>query len=195
MTDKLEQWLQRYLESRPGSSGTEGGGEDYPSAPELYRYLNDELQGTSLERMLDFLKGNPEGQRLVLRARELMQNDGEWEKETVSPETVSGAKSLMGVSGRSLACPHCGKRVTPFKKPLKEQRAVAALFGALALASFGLSFVFRHYFMQFLAVTVLAGIKAIVEMRAVKTQILIYKALSDTPEGREHRLHEHSSRL
>ena len=194
MTDKLEQWLQRYLESRPGSFRA-AGGEDYPSALELYRYLNDELQGTSLERMLDFLKGNPEGQRLVLRARELMQDNSGWEKENVPTALLGQAKSLTGASGRSLVCPHCGKRVTPFKKPLKEQTAVAACFGALALGSLGLSFIFHHIYMQFLAVSVLAGIKAIVEMRVAKTQILIYKALSDGSGDREHRLHEHSSRL
>jgi hypothetical protein len=65
----------------------------------------------------------------------------------------------------------------------------------LALISFGLSFVVRHYFMQFLAVTLLAGVKAIVDWRSAKTQILIYRALSAEPGPEQHRLHQHSSHL
>ena len=56
--------------------------------------------------------------------------------------------------------------------------------------SFALSFVFRRYFMQFLVVTVLAGVKWVVEMRASKTQIMIYRALAEEPQEHTHRLKE-----
>ena len=190
-SDKLEQWIEDYLESRPG------GQRQNPNAPsswDLYRYLNDELEGAELERVLAFLKDNAEGQDLVTRARELMQSEGGWENEAVPSESVKKVKALMR-GGKKTSCPHCGGPITPFKKPLKAQAWAVAGWLILATAAFVLSFFVRRYFMQFLAAAVLAGVKAIVELRAAKTQILIYKALSDTTGGTEHRLHHHSTRL
>ena len=168
---------------------------NYPTSVDLYRYLSDELEGPELEQMLGFLRHNEEGQELVVRARELMASEGDWMKESVPSDMVAQAKALMAPKNRSAACPHCGKPITPFKKPLSSQKWMNLVWLTLALGSLALSFVFHRYFIQFLVVTSLAGMKAIVEMRATKTQILIYKALNDAEGSDHHRLHQHSSRL
>ena len=113
------------------------------------------------------------------------------ETRPVPPGLVQKAKDLMGASSPSAACPHCGKPITPFKKPPRAQKWNALWLGTAVLA-FALSFVFPLYFMQFLAAALFCGFKWAIERRALKTQILIYKALSETEH---HRLHQHSSRL
>ena len=195
MADKMEQLIKQYLET--SSQAVSGKREEvaYPSSSELYRYLNDELAGAELERMLAFLRHDEEGQILVKNARRLMQSKGGWETEPVPSAELHRAKSLMKAPSKSALCPHCGKPITAFKKPLSAQRWLNLAWMALALGAFALSFVFRRYFMQFLALTVLAGVKALLEMRATKTQILIYKALSEDDDSQQHRLHQHSSRL
>lgn len=127
---------------------------------------------------------------LEKQAREITGAQGEWEKESVPPDWIASAKAL-GARQKSASCPHCGKPITAFKKPLTAQKWTNFLWLSLASASFGLSFVFRGYFMQFLLVAMLAGIKAIVELRATKTQILIYKALSEEQDPTKHRLQHH----
>jgi len=87
------------------------------------------------------------------------------------PRFVRGVH-LMVEAGPASA--EAGVRLTP---------AILAALLVLA-ASFALSFVLRRYFMQCLAVSVLCGVKAVVEMRALKTQVLIYKALSEERSDR-----------
>jgi hypothetical protein len=104
------------------------------------------------------------------------------------------AKDLVPGKGAKCApCPHCGKPITPFKKgpsPAEAWWWLAASGVALAV-----SFMVPRYFMQFLAVMLLCGIKAIVELRARKTQILIYKALQDEGVEARGRGHHSGSRL
>ena len=193
--DKIDGLIKNYLESR--KTGVSGQREDavYPRSEILYAYLTDKLEGAELQRMLDFLKNNPKAQELIVKARETMESESGWENEKVSGDLLRRAQGLMPSQRTAGSCPHCGKSITPFKKPLNAQRWMNALWLLLAAASFALSFVFRHYFMQFLAASVLAGMKGIVEMRATKTQILIYKAISGDGSSEEQRLHQHSSRL
>ena len=191
MNDKIERLIKNYLEKQPRPAGQRQL-PHYPEPLELYRYLTDELQGGELEKMLNFLRNNEEGQVLVRSAREIMEKESGWEKESVPPDWIKVAKK-MGAKSQNTVCPHCGKPFTPFKKPLASQKWMNLAWLVLAAASFALSFVFRRYFMQFLVASTLAGIKAIVELRATKTHILIYKALSDEPS--QYRLQDHSSRL
>ena len=195
MVDKLESLIKQFLENRPNPVSGRRPDADYPTPLDLFRYVSDQLAGSELERMLSFLRHNEGAQELVVRAREIVQNDEDWSREPVPPEWIAYAKALAGPKSRDAACPHCGKRITPFKKPLKSQRGQNLAWLVLAGAGLALSFIFPHYFIQSLVVTALAGVKCIVEMRATKTQILIYKALS-ADEGPEHqRLHPHVTHL
>jgi hypothetical protein len=104
------------------------------------------------------------------------------------------AKDLVpGKSSKSVPCPHCGKAITPFKK--SPASIEAWLWLAAAAMAFAASFMVPRYFMQFLAVTLLCGFKAITDLRARKTQVLIYKALQDEEVPARGRGHHSGSRL
>ena len=108
---------------------------------------------------------------------------------------VQKAKDLVPGTKRGVAnCPHCGKPISSPKKPS------AGDWNLLWLAAmaffFGLSFVFQSYFYQCLVATLICAFKWIIERRARKTQILIYKALTEeSGEALSHRLHRHTTRL
>lgn len=194
MTDKIDVLIKNYLETR--KSSVSGQREDviYPSSEVLYAYMTDRLDGTELERMLAFLRQNPEAQELVSKARGLMDSESGWENEIVSTELLDRAKGLMQPKILTGTCPHCGKAITPFKKPLASQRWTNRLWLALGAASFALSFMIHPFFYQFLAAALLFGFKGILDQRATKTQIMIYKALSNET-GEEHsRLHTSKTR-
>ena len=194
--ERTDEWIRDYLKEKrlQKLGGREKPG--WPDADDFYRYLTEELRGGELERMLGYLAANAWAQELVIEARE------QWARgasEKKAPEDlVRAAKSLIGALGRpagrnipAAPCPHCGKLITPFKKPPEALRW-NALWLAGAVASFALSFVFKKYFIQWLVVTLVCAFRWTLERRALKTQILIYKALSDTERDR---LHQHSSRL
>ena len=184
--DDLERLIQQHLERK---NRTEAARRDiyHPGAEDFYRYLNDEMGETELERMLGYLKGDEQAQAMVLKARQLMSEDRSTD-QALPAGLIDRAKALMPASGKSAPCPHCGRAITPFKRPVGQQKWVNLFWLLLSLVAFALSFVFRRYFMQCLAVSVIAAVKWAVEMRATKTQILIYKALSEEPEGNSERL-------
>ncbi len=104
------------------------------------------------------------------------------------PEALLQSVKKLKLPAAGPLCPHCGKPITAFKKPLASQRVWNALWLSAAIAAFAMSFVFPRYFFQYVALTVLFGVKWIVDQRATKTQILIYKALQDDSES-FHRQH------
>ena len=195
MTDKIDQLIKNYFQKRSAGVSGQRDSAVYPDSGILYSYLNDELEDRNLERMVSFLKNNPEAQELVLKARQIMGSESGWENENVPPALVQRAKRLMTAGDAFGTCPHCGKRITPFKKPLSSQRWKNIVWLALGASTFALSFVVHRFFYQFLAATLLFGFKWIVEQRATKTQIMIYKALSEESGSEKHRLHQHSSHL
>ena len=114
------------------------------------------------------------------------------EQREVPADLVQRAKDLVPGKRFSVDCPHCGKAITPFKK--QPSAWINALWLVAALGAFALSFVIRRYFMQCLAVSVVCAFKWAIDARAMKTKILIYKALQET-ESDPNRLHRHSSHL
>ncbi len=116
------------------------------------------------------------------------------EAEEVPAEALRRAKNLM--EGKNVLCPHCKKPITPFKKPQAQQKLWNTLWLGLAGLMLFLSFVFPRYFFQCLALMLLFGFKWVIEQRASRTQVLIYKALKEE-EGRTRikSLHESSHRL
>ncbi len=189
--DALDDLIRQYLQKRASAGAVRGAWE--PSAEELLAYLSGHSQGAELERMLDYLKRDEDGQNLVMLSRRLLESP-DWENHPVHPALVRQAQALMP-TGKNIQCPHCKRGITPFKKSPRRQLWMNALWLLTAIAAFSLSFVFRRYFMQWLVLATLAGIKAIVEMRAAKTQVLIYKALSEDTPGKERDLQQQRSRL
>ena len=126
----------------------------------------------------DALDKRIEGYLSRQRAEGLFQREAESAGEQVPTELVQKAKRLF--AGRlQAACPHCHRAVTPFKRPLQSQRVQNLLWLALTAAAFAGSFLVRRYFLQFLALAVLAGVKFVVDSKSTKTQIMIYKALQE----------------
>lgn len=184
--DKIELLLNKYLRDKNLlTRGQERG--VVPDAEDFALYCQDRLEGEALERMRGYLVANRWAQDMVLEMKRAM------EEEILENEIPAGlakkAKGLMKGSAQTALCPHCGKAITPFKRPIARQKWINLFWLLMMAGSFALSFVFPRYFMQFLAVTVLAGVQWAVEMRASKTQIMIYRALSDG-EKHEHRLRE-----
>jgi hypothetical protein len=138
------------------------------------------LERKTMDEFDETIRKHLDRERADRKERELLGHLEESESEKVPPALVRRAQALKAAPGIAV-CPHCGKSITPFKKPLAGQRVRNGLELGVSLLFFGLSFAFRHYFAQFLIVAVLAGIQWIVDRKATKTQILIYKALREEP--------------
>ncbi|MBI2095734.1 MAG: hypothetical protein HYT89_06165 [Candidatus Omnitrophica bacterium] len=124
----------------------------------------------------------------------LFRREAESAGEEVPAELVQKAKRFF-IDRFQITCPHCHRAVTPFKRPPTGQKAQNLLWFALAAASFAGSFLFRRHYVQFLALAMLFGVKFIVDSKATKTQIMIYKALQEGDAGRSKDLQKTGSRL
>jgi hypothetical protein len=194
MTDPLERLIGEHLAGRAGSLSPTRD-LHRPEAGQIYRYLNEELSGVELTAFLEALKKDVQLQETVLKARELLLNEHEAESQAVPAPWLKSVLAMKRPPARGAVCPHCGKTITPFKTPPRSRRWKNLFWVSGMILAFCLSFFLRRYFMQCLAVSVLCGVKAVVEMRALKTQVLIYKALSDGDPGQQHRLQPHAPRL
>ncbi|MBI4352560.1 MAG: hypothetical protein HY593_01410 [Candidatus Omnitrophica bacterium] len=178
--DKVDLSIRNHLAKLRPLPKREGLAAGYPADEDFYRFITGRMEGVELERMVEHLRTHREDQELVLNIRELLEKD--LPQGTEAPrEAVQKAKALFP-EGQRLGCPHCGKAITPFKKPLSRQRGFNVLWLGLGIVSFTLSFVFPRYFLQFLVLTCLFGVKWIVDQRVTKTQIMVYKALQETQE-------------
>lgn len=201
--EKIDQMIRDYIKSqRQAFAGGRRPELSYPSDKDLFLFVENRLQGDALNKMIFHLRNHPADEKLVLGARELLGNLKEAEHESVPETLIQKAKALRSASSatapseRSLKCPHCGKGITPFKRMLSHQKLLNTLWFLGAVGAFLLSFAFPRYFIQCVALSVLFGIKWIVDQRASKTQILVYKALAESSEKAESsRLHEHKSHL
>ena len=193
--EQLDQLIKNYILNKKAVEKLRGRGLGVPDAHLFYLFLTDKLQGDALVRVLEFIKEDEDAQAFIIQARKLLEESSGLEMP-IPRGMVSGAKALMSKTNQS-ECPHCGKSITPFKTPLKKQELRNALWMVLGVSAFLLSFVFRAYFLQCLVVALLFGVKWIVDQKATKTQILIYKALqsdSDKPSDTS-RLHKHAGHL
>ena len=176
--DMLDKQIKSYLEKEAANLATKGRFQETPTAEEFYQFINDQIQGVHLERMVQYLKENPEAQSLVAQVRSLIAEREGADWKSPPSEWREEAKSLFR-KPMSIECPYCKKSITPFKKPLKAQNLYNLLWLALSAAAFLCSFIFHRYFFQCLALALFFGIKWAIDQKSTKTQILIYKALKD----------------
>lgn len=178
------------------------GGQKPParSAPltdeEVRLFVENRLDGERLESVLARLASSADDRALVSAARKRLAGASEAGNERVHESLLRAASGSVPARAGASSCPHCGGAITPFKKSPARQKLTIGLWAAVSLAGLGASFVFPRYFVQCLVVCVLAGVKAIVDQRALKTQILVYRALEepfDAPK-RGH-LHRDDARL
>ena len=78
--------------------------------------------------------------------------------------------------------------VKKFKKRKLKIMKKINVYLILAIISFGLSFVFRDYFVQFLTATLLLGIKWITDAKSTKMLIMIYEAWKNGGEKEASRI-------
>ena len=176
--DSLDKQIKDYLAREKAVFKPANRFQDASSAEEIARFINDELEGEALSRMLRQLKEDPEMQKLVREARLLTARVHEADKTLVPTDWERQAKGIFS-NKANVSCPHCGKAITPFKKPVGRQNLTNFLWLAASAASFITSFFYHHYFYQCLALALFFGIKWVLDRRSTKTQILIYKALKD----------------
>ncbi len=193
--DLLDKQIMDYLKSEVKAISRSERFRVPPSEEDFYLFITGKLEGRALADFLDYLKTEESAQIIVTKARTLVANEHEVEEEKVPAHWTSAAKDLLS-KGSVLHCPYCGKQITPFKKPIHRQQTNNVLWFAAAVASFAASFYYKHYFYQFLALSLFFGIKWIVDRKSSKTQILIYKALKDEEEHvRSIDLHKTQSHL
>lgn len=156
----------------------EEGLKPVPSTEEFCRFLLDRLEGKDLDDFLDYLKAHPEAQKMITRARNMLNTVDQAERQKVPSGWKRQAKDLV-LKQPNVRCPHCGKSITPFKKPIGRQNIYNILWLLAATVSFLASFYYRRYFYQCLALALFFGVKWIFDRKATRTQILIYKALKD----------------
>ena len=175
--DSIDDKLKEYLEKERQRLGR-GQRDLCPPTEDFYQFIMDELKGERLEKMLGHLRNCAEDQELVIKTRRLLGEEAAAQGQKVPPGLIQATKDLFRKTAR-LSCPHCGKAITPFKKSPQKQSWLNWAWLSLAVASFLLSFVFRRYFFQCLVLALLFGVKWIVDQKAARTRILIYKALKE----------------
>ena len=167
---------------------------DYPTERDFYLLVTGSLPEPELKKMLAHLGSHPQDQALVVTIRGLLARMAEAEKQAV-PEDLLGAARSRIPQKEGLSCPYCQKPITPFKKPLGKQKLFNFLWLAAGLFFLGLSFWARHFFVQWSILGGLCLIQWIVDRKATKTQILIYKALSEDAGEKTRHLHRAESHL
>ncbi|GEM_PF-1228034 len=195
--DELDRLIKEFLERSQAARSRSAAS---PDAEDYHLYLAGAMEGEALDRMLEHLREDEEARRLILRARELLENSGEALRERVPDRSLAQAKGLYtpsrSGSGPSPRCPHCGGAITPFKGSPAQGRLRAALWLTAAAAAFAASFFVPRYFLQFLALALLFGIRWALDARASRTRVLIYKALQEGAPGAERdHLHRASGHL
>jgi hypothetical protein len=189
--------IKQYLENKRASGGLDGVRlrMAVPSDEDFYLYIRGELDEQAAGRIQAYLQANTEDAAFVAKMRQLLTENEQLQKLDVPDQWVKQAKSMIKTDRRGAVCPHCLKPITPFKQSLAKQQKTSHLLLAGAVFCFGLSFVFPRYFIQCLVAGAFFGFKWIVDRQKVKTQIMIYKALTQEGEVSPNDLHPLKSRL
>ena len=177
--DKLDKQILAYLKEEYESRLLSRENASAPEFHDLYSYLiNDSDEQRSAE-IIAYLQNNPEAQAFIRTARQLMEElSSAPEAKDIPAEWIRSAKNLSAPK-KDISCPHCGKGISAFKKPLSSQKIANLCLLLLTISAFVLSFVFKRYFFQFLVLTLLFGFKWIIDQKNAKTQILVYKAITE----------------
>ncbi len=195
MTDPIEKEIREFLARKRASEGLgKRPKPGYPSEQDFYLYLTDKLDGRGLDEMLDHLTKNPDDQAFTASLRTAFGRIPEAEGQNVPEELLQSVRRRLPRRD-SVPCPHCRKPLTPFKKPLGRQKLLNAFWIGAGLAFFILSFAERGHFIQWSVLGALCLLKWIVDSKATKTQVLIYKALSETDGEKTRHLHRTESHL
>ena len=193
--DALEKEIMSFIARERQLPGLgKRSGAEYPATRDFYLYLTDNLSDAGLEKMLDHLKKYPEDQQVIITARGLLARLDEAQREKVPDVLLEKVLSRIPEKG-AVSCPYCQKSITPFKKPLGRQRFFNFLWLGAGILLFAFSFLMKHFFIQWTMLGALCVIKWIVDQKSTKTQIMIYKALSEEDNSKTRHLHRADSHL
>lgn len=159
--DSVEKLIERHLKEKTAADDAIYGAHDY------YRYVAGEMKDGEEAAFVRYLASNKDAQDVVLMAQALL-------RETPKAYPQVPLEWKKGVQ----------KKTVPAGWP---GQFWAGVWFFLMFVMFTLSFMVHRYFMQFLAAALLCGIKAMLDYKAAKTQILIYKAMESgerSPQSR-----------
>ncbi len=143
-----------------------------PSEEMWQRFFDNDLTEGESEQMSAYLLQDKDAREFALKTRKILEESGSASMRAPK-EWVTAAKKMAA---------------TKDLKP-KKRNLYLVWYGVAAVA-FCMSFLMPRYYMQYLVLTVLAGIKAIADQRQAKMQILIYQALESGKEINSDRLKE-----
>src|SRR5207249_3621568 len=98
--------IKSYLEQEMVSFTKKDRFEEIPSTEEFCQFISDKMEGAELDKMLEYLRDNPEAQNLVARARTLIADEGISGVENPPAQWVKQAKNLFQKS-MVAQCPYC----------------------------------------------------------------------------------------
>jgi len=159
--DKAEKLIKKYLEGQIGLDRADKT-SDCPSEEILVEYLNGVLD----KEKYQFIEHHIAGCGFCLSQLNLASQSQLMDKqetfELVPQKLINKTKSFLGVHGN----------VNSLKRN-KTRIKKARLFLAGAVIFFILSFIFPKYFMQFLVVTLILGIRWAFESEGGRTMIMV----------------------
>jgi hypothetical protein len=168
--DNIDKLLNDYMTNKPKAGVSRGVFE--PSEGLWQRFFDNSLTEGESEQMSAFLLQDKDAREFALKTRKILAESAAVSSQAPK-EWVAAAKNMA-----------TSKALRPKKRHLY------LIWYGVAAAAFCMSFLMPRYYMQYLVLTLLAGIKAIADQRQAKMQILIYQALESGKEIDSDRLRE-----
>ncbi len=160
--DTIESKLKSFLDSHRASHSGQPRVDIYPTVQELLEYFNGRLDAAREKSMLRFIAASRENQDFILRAREIYETAHTPESNQEVVPAALLARTQASLRGRG-------------KAPIK--RSHEWLWFSISLVAFAASFVIKRYFLQCLVVSLLFGIKWLLDRKTRATKLLIYQPL------------------
>ena len=184
MDKELKGYFGRSETAHPGTRPAVG-----IDGVEVARFLEGQLTGERLAAVLRALQADATLRDCVRMSAGLTDQADAAGSEVVPAGWMTEMKALVKPVGGS-GCRVCAQR--------RMKDTASALWLLLAVGSFGLSFAFSHYFIQWVVLAAFFGFKWVMDRKAARTQVMIYKALSSDAEsksGPQSRLQKPSGHL
>lgn len=158
----LDDLIREHL-TRKAPLGRRSAG--FPSTEEYHAFVTGEMKGEALERMLAYLREHPEERDFIASARGAVGNLERRDLPRPPARWIRDARRLASKPAASAP--------------------KAAVWGLLALGAFALSFAFPRFFIQFLALAVVMGLRWAFEALPRRTQIFVQRSEPAAVTGRD----------
>lgn len=163
---------------------------------DLVRYVEGRMGEEEERALLERLNADRSLQDLILSLR--ADTPSEAGQVPVPADWTLKARALAAGTSQGLECPHCHRQISAAQGTvLKRRKWMTYVWLGACLLSFAASLWVPRYFVQWTVLAALLGLKWILDARTVRSQILIYRALSEggAPAGESGRLQKHRAHL